>query len=374
MNLITLSAIACLVSLLFCRVLIMIAPKDAPDGGRKQQGAPVPTSGGLGIAAATMLSWLLFLSFATGYGYSVDTGFEQLGYHQSTLFSKDGNNHLIALSLFALGLGALDDAKTLPTKLKFSVLGLAALLTAGCGTYVDGIFLPVADAYFPLALWLGIGGTAIWIFIMMNATNFMDGSNGLAMGTVAIMIGGLGLHLFGPTELSAFGTAQHLQEAFNKILAAFGAITVAAFLGFLFWNLQGKLYAGDAGSLFGGAIFACLGIYAADGGNIWMPATLALPFLVDVFMTLFWRAVRGENLLLAHRDHAYQGLIKSGWSHIKTALLWWSFGLICAGAALWAAADSLAMSAYVFFGLLGLGCALWLIHRRRAPKEASQAG
>ena len=341
MQLAGLSLLALFSSLLLCRLVMAFAPKDAPDGGRKTQSFAVPTSGGLAIAAAILISWLGLLTLAPDIAHSPELEH----------FGNINGKALICFSLAGLLIGGLDDQFSIPAKPKFIALAIASGLAATLGIYIDGVFLPVADAYFPIATWLGIGGTALWFFVFMNATNFMDGSNGLAMGTLAIMLGSISIHLYGH---------DHFHD-----LSVLGTLMVAAILGFLFWNLQGKLYAGDAGSLFGGAVFASLGIYAAQDGNIWFPATLALPFLVDVFMTLIWRAQRGHNLLTPHRHHAYQLFIRSGWGHIKTALLWWSFAVFCAAAALWAASDSKAMSAYVFLGMLGLGVALWLIHRAR---------
>jgi len=347
-------------SLICCRILIVIAPKDAPDNERKMQATAVPTSGGIAIAASIILPWSVFLSLWPGIFYDMHGGDTLFG--NDLLFKLDQLGFYVAfLSIAALVLGYLDDLNTVSTKFKFTALAIFSLLFAILGKHTEGIFLPYVDSYILIAFSIGILGTALWLFVIMNATNFMDGSNGLAMGTLAIMLGSLSLYLTREVALD-----------FNSInyrlsLATLGAFTTAAILGFLFWNLQGKLYAGDAGSLFGGAVFASLGIYAAQDGNIWFPATLALPFLVDVFMTLLWRARAGHNLLTAHRHHAYQLLIKSGWSHIKTALLWWGLAAFCAAAALWAASQSKSMSAWVFFALLGSGCALWLIQRVRCP-------
>ena len=315
-----------LVSLILCSVLIKVAPKDAPDGVRKEQRFAVPTSGGLAIAGTVLLVT------ATGW------------------FPLPESPAFAILYGSMLLIGALDDVKSVGAKPKMLTMALVALFCASFGISSNLVFLPLADSILPLPMWLAIGGSALWLFVFINATNFMDGSNGLAMGTLAIMLCSLSVRFFQIPE----------PEGYTLSL-----ILVAAILGFLFWNLQGKLYAGDAGSLFGGAVFASLGIYAAQDGNIWFPATLALPFLVDVFMTLLWRARRGHNLLTPHRHHAYQLFIRSGWGHIKTALLWWSFAVFCAAAALWAASDSKAMSAYVFLGMLGLGVALWLIQRAR---------
>lgn len=325
---------------------IRLGPKDNPDGERKNQAYAVPTSGGLAIAIASMLvpAIVIFISAISVHdqslGSAIDKPFE--------FWRETGFLSHIMLMCFVLLLGAVDDARTVPTRLKFALLAAAALLAASFGINADKLFLPLADSTLTLAAWIAIIGTALWIFVMMNATNFMDGSNGIAMGTLAIMLGAVALH--------------DLQEGIVLCLAI-----AAAILGFLVWNLQGKLYAGDAGALFGGAAFACLSLYTVRDGNIWFPATLALPFLVDVFMTLIWRARRGHNLLSPHRHHAYQQFIKAGWGHLQTAALWWLFALICASVALWASADSKAMSAFVFIALLTIGCALWLVQRRRAP-------
>lgn len=332
------SLLTILASLICCRVLIIIAPKDAPDGVRKPQIIAVPSSGGIAFGAVA-LGWVVYLAF--------DQGFQVLSANWSQLL----------LLLGALCVGAADDIFTLPTKPKFAALSILALCAVLFGIHVDGVFLPHFDSYVILASWIGILGSALWIFVLMNATNFMDGSNGLAMGTLAIMISAVSFALYDQADQVAFDIALF-------VAAIFGALIVASILGFLFWNLQGKLYAGDAGSLFGGAVFASLGIYTAQDGNIWFPATLALPFLVDVFMTLLWRARRRHNLLTPHRHHAYQLFIHSGWGHIRTALLWWALAAICAIVALWAAADSKSMSAHMFFGLLGAGCLLWILQRR----------
>ena len=346
------------VSLVLSRILITIAPKDAPDALRKTQNVAVATSGGIAIAASGAIGCLIYLSLYTFENNSrlaphSISGLEIIAESKITISAL--------ISLLVLGLGALDDRFTLPAKVKFAAMAALALAVCVFGQFVSGIFLPVFDSYVILASWIGILGSALWLFVMMNATNFMDGSNGLAMGTLVIMLIGISLRPF----YALIRLPVWPSEVYGQFLiSGLTGLIIAAILGFLFWNLQGKLYAGDAGSLFGGAVFASLGLYAAQDGNIWFPATLALPFLVDVFMTLLWRARRGHNLLTPHRHHAYQLFIRSGWTHIKTALLWWALATICAIAALWAASESKSMSAWVFFGLLGAGCALWIAQRR----------
>lgn len=333
-------------SALLCRVLIAIAPKDAPDGTRKTQTAAVPTSGGLAIAAAVLISFgvVVLLDQASASGRN----------HFATILRPAFLPYAL-LCLTVLVVGAIDDRTPLPTRTRlFGVLALT-LLVAALSPVFETAFIPFADATLPLPVWFAIGGTALWIFVMMNAVNFIDGSNGMAMGLLMVMLAGLGARFLMMSEPALF---------------VLSAMIAAAMMGFLFWNIPGKLYAGDAGALFGGAVFACLAVFSASDGNIWFPATLALPILIDVFMTLIWRARAGHNILTAHRHHAYQWVIKSGWSHFRVALLYWGLALVCVVLALSAARLSKSASFMVFAGLLGVGILAWALHRRLTPKLA----
>lgn len=51
---------------------------------------------------------------------------------------------------------------------------------------------------------------------------------------------------------------------------------------------------------------------------------LTLPFMFGAVFTwlLCWRLVRGEQWYTPHADHAYQLLIRMGWSHRKVLLAW----------------------------------------------------
>ena len=329
-----------------CRALIAFAPKDAPDGTRKTQTVAVPTSGGLAIAAAVLISFgvVLLLDQASASGRD----------HFGAIL-RPAHLPYALLCLTVLVVGAIDDRTPLPTRTRlFGVLALT-LLTAALSPVFDTAFIPFADATLPLPVWFGIGGTALWIFVMMNAVNFIDGSNGMAMGLLIIMLAGLGAQFLVISEPALF---------------VLSTMIAAAMMGFLFWNLRGKLYAGDAGSLFGGSVFACLAVFTAQDGNIWFPATLALPILVDVFMTLIWRARQGHNIFTAHRHHAYQWLIKAGWSHMRVAVFYWALALICVVLALWAASLSKSASFMVFASLLGVGILVWALHRRLTPRPA----
>ena len=151
-----------LVSLILCSVHIKVAPKDAPDGVRKEQRFAVPTSGGLAIAGTVLLVT------ATG-GFPLP---------ESPAFAILYGSMLL--------IGALDDVKSVGAKPKMLTMALVALFCASFGISSNLVFLPLADSILPLPMWLAIGGSALWLFVFINATNFMDGSNGLALSLIHI--------------------------------------------------------------------------------------------------------------------------------------------------------------------------------------------
>ena len=156
-----------LASLICCRILIMVGPKDAPDGERKPQATAVPSSGGIAFGTVP-LAWVLYLFLPLFPGPA------------STEITQEAVQSLsirwphLALFLGALILGAIDDAFTLNAKPKFGLLIALAFMAVTFGHHIEGIFLPYFDSYVILASWIGIGGSALWLFVMMNATNFMD--------------------------------------------------------------------------------------------------------------------------------------------------------------------------------------------------------
>jgi len=112
MALIALAVVPFAVSLLVCALMIRLGPKDAPDGGRKTQAAPVPSSGGVGvmagIAAAAAAGSFIGMPFPEWLGTPPLAG-------------------LAAFAVFAGLLGWADDVRSLPAGLKLVLLlGAAA--------------------------------------------------------------------------------------------------------------------------------------------------------------------------------------------------------------------------------------------------------
>lgn len=325
--------VAFLVSLAGCRALMLAGPLDHPGDARKLQTRPTPTSGGLAIGLGFALG-LLVLSFMSASWRGVLDG------AGVSLLSPAAGGAFVFLMI-----GFLDDTRPIGAWTKlilFSSVSLAASTMIGV---ID--VLPFgAGLELRLPFIVGLFGTALWVFVLVNCVNFMDGANGLAMGSVAIAL--LGLAAIAMDLGSASGAA--------ICLCCAGALA-----GFLVWNVpNGALFAGDSGALFAGSVgaFASLLVVHETGLTPLVPPLLFLPLLTDALLTLAWRAQRRHSLLDGHSEHVYQIALRAGWSHKRVAFVYWTVTAVCAATAFAAARDPsqlspvIVLAAFVALGVL----------------------
>jgi UDP-GlcNAc:undecaprenyl-phosphate GlcNAc-1-phosphate transferase len=265
-----LQAITALFGCLFLLGLLLRQPGRLPidrPNDRSLHTQPVPRIGGLGviggIGMAVLLSWQLDVA-------------------------------VLLFAVFSLAmLSALDDVWGLPVWLRLTV----HVAVAGAFLYVEGMDVG----------WL-MAAAALTMVWMANLYNFMDGADGLAGGMAAIGFGTLGL----AAELAG-----------EQALAGLCLATAAAALAFLRFNFPpARLFMGDAGSIplgFLGAGAGWMG-WQAGAWPIAFPLLVFSPFILDASVTLLRRALRGEKVWLAHKEHYYQRLVRMGWTHRKLAL------------------------------------------------------
>lgn len=298
-------AAAAIVSVAACRLVIAAGIWDAPHLDRHQHCIPTPTSGGLGIAAGYAVGVLTIVLAARQFPHLQFDPVDAMQLAMATAFA------------FAfLIIGFIDDTYPLGPRGKLAVfvltsvcaalaVGVAQVFPFGPGLVVDVGFVP------------GLIGSVLWIFTLVNGVNFMDGANGLAMGSVGV--GMMGLAVIG------FDT-----DAPDVIALALCA--AAANAGFLIWNYpHGKLFAGDSGALFVGALAALGSLLVLAQGAVspFVPPMLFFPLLADVLLTLAWRAKQGRNLLHGHSDHVYQIAIRAGFSHGRISFCYWIASALC---------------------------------------------
>lgn len=252
---------------------------------RSSHEAPVPRGGGVAIV-------LIVMGFVFVAGMTDNLPRE-------LFWAFAGGGSLIAL------IGWIDDHRDLSSSFRAIMQFIAAAWTVFCFGGIDSIQL--GEGSFTLGF-LGSILAIVLIVWLINLYNFMDGTDGIA-SVQALTAGGLGVFFF----LTS-----------GQIGAALLCLTlIASTSGFLLWNwAPAKIFMGDVGSSFIGYLFAVLALYGEKTGSVpglvW--AILLGGFFWDATLTLFKRMLNGERWYAAHRSHAYQRFVQSGYGHEQLAV------------------------------------------------------
>lgn len=318
-----------------CRTLGFL---DRPTG-RKAHGQAVPYSGGLALGVA-LLPWVFWAGDA--------------------VLPWPALAGLILLWL----LGLVDDARPLPSVLKFAAqaVGASALVVA-LRAPIESIGLALLPAGAPDGL---IFGLAIFCAIgLINALNMIDGLDGLAGAQVLAVLASLSLFTTG-----AGGVA----------LTLAGALGAAVFA-YLVFNLPYKrrplrIFMGDGGSLLLGGLLVAVVVLSAGGAagqSMEGAAPWALVYLLsDTMAVIFARVSVGRFPFSPDRWHLHHQLLDAGLSVHQVIAL--SAGVaLCGGAAGWVLQVVGLTPAESFLGLLAVvtvyAVAMALRLRRRADGE-----
>lgn len=213
----------------------------------------------------------------------------------------------VATAMVAI-IGMIDDARGVPAAVRLMVhLGAAACIVTGVQVTQD----------------IGVGvGLTILTAWLINAVNFMDGADGMAGAEGVFVLAAaalLGTCGAGDATAAPAGTSGTTQ--FGPQCPAILALVLAGLVGgFLAVNLsRARVFMGDVGSGALGCMLAwvLIAFVATDRLTIWAALILPAMFLADATVTLAIRVLRGQNPVRAHRTHAYQRLIRRGWSHAQ---------------------------------------------------------
>lgn len=192
-------------------------------------------------------------------------------------------------------IGFCDDWKDINQRLRFTIQILTGIFLLINSNLLDSIFL-----YNNFVGYLVFFSLLLVIAGLINSINFMDGIDGLVLGTFAIIF-----------------SALTIKFNFNLILIS------SILILFLKWNWNpAKVFIGDAGSTFLGAIYAGVILSAnnyLDSLSIFM---MSMPLIIDSFFCLVWRLLNGFNVFEAHNMHLYQRLVKSGFSHKQVSSIY----------------------------------------------------
>ena len=273
---------------------------------------------------------------------------------------------VLAAIVVVAGVGWIDDHGSLRARPRFAAHCLAAgilLASLAMAVGVSGSeFRPGALLVYMLAA-VAPGALVVW---SINLHNFMDGIDGLLAMQVLFVSGSLALsclHAGHPGEAGAV------------------ALLAAATAGFLPFNFpRARIFMGDVGSGVLGLLIA-----VAVGWQMLTPGVsrltgivLASAFVTDATCTLLSRMLRGRRWYSAHREHLYQWLARSGFSHAQVVALYMGWNvLIVLPAVCWMSrAPDARMSSAIAPAVVvySLAVSAWLFGKRWCLATATARG
>ena len=245
---------------------------------------------------------------------------------------------LLAILLTGL-LGLLDDAskvvhkRSLGLTARGKLIGqfiIATLFILAAVNWLD--IEPTVEIPFVATLDLGIITTVIpvghglsipWLYViiidvllvgMCNAVNLTDGLDGLAAGTVMIVM----------VVMAAIAYRSDLLEP--GILAAAMAGTC---VGFLWFNsYPADIFMGDTGSLALGMGLGCLSVVTKTEFVVIIIGGLFVAEAISVMLQVFYfKRTRKRIFLMAPLHHHFE---KKGWSETRVVLRFWIISGVCA--------------------------------------------
>jgi UDP-GlcNAc:undecaprenyl-phosphate GlcNAc-1-phosphate transferase len=175
--------------------------------------------------------------------------------------------------------------------------------------------------------------SALFVLVIVNAFNFIDGIDGLAAST-----GIISSAFFGVMFLS-------INDGLSAVLSFSLCGALAAFLIFNFY--PAKIFMGDTGTLVTGFILALLAIQLTEGTRTassslhWLNyrsapvialALLILP-VIDFIRVTIVRLLKGQSPIRADKNHIHHVLVATGLNHLQTTMLLIIINLIFIGAA-----------------------------------------
>ena len=295
------------------KLAVRIGAVDVPRDNRRMHKVPIPRLGGLAIVIAFLLCTFLFVKLDSQI--------------QGVLLG----------AIIILVVGVLDDCLTLKAMPKFIAQIVAAYLVYRSGCEIRYVTNPFSVQPIDLGFFSGFV-TVVWIVMMTNAVNFIDGLDGLAVGVSGISTG------------TMLVIAMLLgEESVAVILAAL----LGACLGFIPFNFNpARIFMGDTGSTFLGFVLASMSVQGLF--KMYAVISFVVPFLIlgvpffDITFAVIRRLAKHQNPMTADRGHIHHRLIDMGLNQKQSvAIVYMLTGVLGLAAVL--LANSTGTKAFILF-------------------------
>jgi UDP-GlcNAc:undecaprenyl-phosphate GlcNAc-1-phosphate transferase len=283
---------------------------------RKVHTTPTPNVGGIamfiGFLAALLLAW------------NMD--------RFSPLFKASSEPLGVALAAFViLAVGTRDDVKEVSAPARVVATVASALVLVWFGVTMFYFRVPfigviqLSDDWIPIV-------TVVWLLVMTQAVNLIDGLDGLAAGIVAI---GASAFFIYSRHLSGLGLLT--EPNIGPLIAV---ITVGICVGFLPFNFnRATIFMGDGGAYLLGLLVAVstsvVGgradptTQAFSGQTYFFLAPLAIPLIilgvpvVDVLFAIVRRVSKRQGFATADKGHLHHRLIALGHGPRRAVAILW---------------------------------------------------
>jgi UDP-GlcNAc:undecaprenyl-phosphate/decaprenyl-phosphate GlcNAc-1-phosphate transferase len=231
---------------------------------------------------------------------------------------------IVVSTLIMVVTGLYDDLYDLKPLLKLSAQGIAASIVVFSNANLFRFFVEYFSHYNigAMMVYLLVIG---WVVLMINAFNIIDGIDGLAAGTAAIIF-------------LAMAVLSFLDGGRANMLGV-QLIGAGACLGFLLFNFNpAKVYMGDSGSMLLGFVLATVHLFTIKYpfsaqlvlGSIFIFAYPAF----DISYAIYRRICYRNSLFKADKGHVHHVLLSLGISVKKTVIIIYMLNILFASFAI----------------------------------------
>ena len=242
-----------------------------------------------------------------------------------------------AFVIFVTGL--IDDIRELSAPAKLAGMVLAGSVMTLSGLSIVNVPIPFLG-FTVLSPDLAAFVTVLWVVLLANAINLIDGLAGLAAGLVAIAAGAFLLYGIRLDRAGALFTGN-----MGPLLAA---VVVGMCVGFLPWNFHpASIFMGDGGALLLGLLLAASttsvggqsdNSYTGQSWFFFAPIIIPLLILgvplIDILFAIVRRASKRTVFSTADKEHIHHRLMRLGHGQRGSVLILWTFTALLSAFAL----------------------------------------
>jgi len=192
-------------------------------------------------------------------------------------------------------LGLIDDRYHLPSSIRYifqTLVSTILIFNSPVSNYILS-----SNIFFTIFLYVFF---IIFCTGNINFFNFMDGIDGLVSSCVIVFL---------------VSASFIVQPTYLPMVGALCGFTI------LNWS-PAKVFMGDAGSTFLGALVTALIINSINLNNFLGMFIISFPIFGDACVCVIRRYLAGQNVFKPHKLHLYQRLVQTGISHSSVSLIY----------------------------------------------------